>query len=183
MQQIRDDYSGSKLACAERLMSKLGYWWHDETLKSGRSPSPFSIFDSPADNSVLGLMPPLPMRNHIGEVWEEQPQSFRNTCDPDMIDKEVSPHWGKYYPDLKDNWVESGCPNLQGPEKNCYGSTFYEWLLGDFKFRALHEQFQLPEWLMGVRAGFLTPTYASGFWTHEQELHWRFVLHLDENKV
>ena len=36
---------------------------------------------------------------------------------------------------------------------------------------------------MGVRAGFLAPTYASGFWTHEQELHWRVVLHIDENKV
>ena len=36
---------------------------------------------------------------------------------------------------------------------------------------------------MGVRAGFLTPTYKSGLWSHEQEFHWRFVLHVDENKV
>ena len=108
MQQIRNDYSGRTLACAERFMSKLGYWWHDETFKSGRSPSPLSIVDSAADNSVLGLMPPLPMRDHTGEVLEEQPQSFRNTRDPDIIDKEVRPHWEKYDPDLKDNWVESG---------------------------------------------------------------------------
>ena len=93
MQQIRDDYSGSRLACAEKPISMLGYWWHDETFKSGRSPSPLSIFDSPADNSVLGLIPPLPMRGHIGEVLEEQPQSFRNTRDPDIIEKAVTLHW------------------------------------------------------------------------------------------
>ena len=41
----------------------------------------------------------------------------------------------------------------------------------------------MPDWFIGVRAGFLTPTYKSGFWSHEQELHWRFVLHVDEIKV
>ena len=87
-------------------------------------------------------MPLLPMRDHIGEVLEEQPQSFRNTRDPDIIDKEVRPHWEKYYADLKDNWVESGLQNPQGPKKICYGRTFYEWLRGDFNFMALHEQFQ-----------------------------------------
>ena len=71
--------------------------------------------------------------------------------------------------------MESGWQNLQEPEKNRYGKTFYEWLRGDFNFRALHEQFGLPEWLMGARAGFLSPTYGSGLWAHEQDLDWRVV--------
>ena len=61
-----------------------------------------------------------------GEVLDVQPQSFRNTRDPDIISREVKLHWEKYYPDLKDNWVESGWQNPQGPKKNCYGRTFYE---------------------------------------------------------
>ena len=53
---------------------------------------------------------------------------------------------------------------------------------GDLNFRALNEQFALPDWLMGVRAGFLTPTVKSGLWSFKQQLQWRFVLSVDENK-
>ena len=119
---------------------------------------------------------------------EVQPQIFRTTSSPDIISPdiisgEVFPHWENNYPKVTDNWEESGWQNPHRPQKSCYVRTFYEWLRGDFNFRALNEQFDLPDWLMGVRAGFLTPTYKSGLWLHEQELHWRFVLHVDGNKV
>ena len=83
---------------AERLFGTLGSWWQRRNYRSGRSPRPLSVFDNPADNSVLSLMPALPLRNQHGNVFEVQPQSFRNTRDPDIISREVVPHWEKNNP-------------------------------------------------------------------------------------
>ena len=91
--KFREYYDGPKLEMAERLFGTLGNLWQRRNYKSGRPPRPLSVFDNPADNSVLSLMPPLPLRNQHGNVVKVQGQSFRNTRIPDIISREVFPHW------------------------------------------------------------------------------------------
>ena len=91
--------------------------------KSGRSPHKLSIWDKPVENPVLALMPALPVRNKAGGIIEIQPQSFRNTQDPDILRREVFPNRQEEHPPVLDSWLNSGWQNPQGPDRNRYGCS------------------------------------------------------------
>ena len=160
-EQIRSEYSGARLQWAETMFATYANWWRKKGYKSSCAPHTISIWDRPLDNSCLALMPDLPVRNQAREVIDMQPQCFRNTQDPDILRREAFPNWYKDLPPIRDNWPESGWQSPQGPEENCYGRAFWTFVRGDLNYRALHEQFELPDWLLGARSGLLIPPYTS----------------------
>ena len=54
---------------------------------------------------------------------------------------------------------------------------------GDLNYKAVHEQFGLPDWLLGARSGPLTPPYESQLWSQKQREHWPLVPHINGNRV
>ena len=139
------------------VLERHGNLWEKGGFKSSRSPRKLSIRDRPIENSVLALLPALPVRDTAGNIIEIQPHCFRNTQDPDILRREVFPNRPDQRPPILDSWPTSGWQNPQGPDRKRCGAKFFEYLRGDITYRANHSQFGLPDYLLGSRAGMYPP--------------------------
>ena len=174
---LNERYYGPILDWVLRATTQHGRWWKRDTFMSGRSTIKLSIYDTPVENSQLDLMRALPVRKQDGTLLDIQPCLFSNTQDPDILRKEVFPNRPQARKPIKDSWPTSGWENLQGPNQKRFGKAFFSWLRGEVTFRGLHQQHELPLWLLGARAGQYPPPPSSGLYKDIQVEHWRFVLH------